>query len=463
MATLGFYGAAGTVTGSKFLLEHKGFRMLIDAGFFQGPRSIRERNWQPPPFDPKSLDLIVLTHAHLDHTGYLPVLDKAGFEGTVLATEPTIDLCGVLLPDSGHIQEEDARWANKRGYSKHKPALPLYTEQDARRTLRLFRGVPFDKTIDVHDDISIRFFPAGHILGASFILVRIKEGSGERRIVFGGDLGRCARPIIPDPAPMPECDHLLVESTYGLRDHAETDPASQLASVVVETAERGGSVVIPAFAVGRTQSVMFMLRDLQREGQIPTDIPIYVDSPMAIHAIRVFMRHDSAYDLRMRALVAKGEDPLGLNNVRLCPSVEDSKSINDVNYPSIIISASGMATAGRVLHHLRYRLPDHRTTVLFAGYQAMGTRGQKLQQGAETVRIHGQEVPVRARIETLDGLSAHADRNGIVRWLQTGNQPKSVHLVHGEPDARSMMGKIIHEKLGYRCHEPAYLERVELE
>jgi len=462
MTKLSFYGAAGTVTGSKYLLEHNGFKMLVDCGFFQGPRSIRERNWQPPPFKPSDVDLVLLTHAHLDHTGYLPVVEKAGYEGVVMATEPTVDLCGVLLPDSGHIQEEDARWANKRGFSKHKPALPLYTEQDARRTLRLLRGVPFDKTIQVHDDVTIRFYPAGHILGAAFISVHLKEKTGSRKVLFSGDLGRLARPIIPDPAPMPECDHLLVESTYGLRDHPDVDPVDELARVVNETTQGGGTVVIPSFAVGRTQSLMFMLRELEREGRISKNIPIYVDSPMAIHAIRVFLRHKAAYDMEMRSLVAQGQDPLGMRDVKLCSSVEDSKAINDVNGPCIIISASGMATAGRVLHHLKARLPNAKNTVLFAGYQATGTRGQKLQQGAETVRIHGQDVPVRARIETLDGLSGHADRNGIVRWMKEGNKPSSIHLVHGEPKARSMMGKIIKERLGYDTHEPAYLERVEL-
>ncbi len=461
MTRLSFYGAAGTVTGSKFLLEHNGFRMLVDCGLFQGLKNLRQRNRAKPPFEAAKLDLVILTHAHLDHTGYLPVLGQRGYEGRVLATDATCDLCGVLLPDSGHIQEEDARWANKRRYSKHDPATPLYTEEQARRSLATLRPVPFYETIDVHDDVALRFYPAGHILGASMIKVTLGGKGGAKTILFSGDLGRCARPILPDPEPMPECDHLLVESTYGDRDHADEDPAGELADVVRQTTDGGGCVLIPAFAVGRTQSILYMLKELIGEGRLSPDLPIYVDSPMAIHAIRIFMRHDEAQDREMRTRVARGLDPLGLNNVRLCASVDQSKALNDVK-TGVIISASGMATGGRILHHLKRRLPDSKTTVLFAGYQAVGTRGRHLADGGNRVRIHGEEVPVRARVEVLDGLSAHADRGAIVSWLKEGKKPSSIYLVHGDPDARVAMAAYVKEKLGYDTNQPEHCDSVEL-
>ena len=464
VATLAFLGATGTVTGSRYLLEHAGFKLLVDCGLFQGLKQLRQRNWSPPPFDPRELDLVVLTHAHLDHTGYLPRLFQSGYEGKVLATDATVDLCGILLPDAGHIQEEDARFANRRGYSKHRPALPLYTEEAARQTVGHLRPVHFDRTIRVHDEIELRFYPAGHILGASFIELRLGPDSGPRKtIVFGGDLGRVERPILPDPSELPACDHLLMESTYGNRDHPREDPRDRLEQLVVQTVERGGTLLIPAFAVGRTQLLLFLLRELQREDRIPLDVPIYVDSPMAIHAIRVFMKHDEAHDLDMRAAVANGEDPLGLRNVHLASSVADSKSINGLSYPAIVISASGMATGGRVLHHLSYRLPDYRNTVLFAGYQAAGTRGRSLQDGAKEIRIHGKQIRVRASIETVDGLSAHADRSGLIDWLDGAPRPPGrVHLVHGEPSATEALEGLIHERLGLNVHRPSYLEKVEI-
>jgi metallo-beta-lactamase family protein len=464
MATLAFYGATGTVTGSKYLLEHNGFKLLVDCGMFQGLKELRKRNWDFPPFDPKELDLIVLTHAHIDHSGHLPLMSRRGFSGKALATPATCDLLGILLPDSGYLQEEDARWANKRGYSKHKPALPLYTEEQARRSLEHLRPVPFDKTMQIHEDITLRFYPAGHILGASFLEVRIREQDGsEKNIVFSGDMGRLDRPIIPDPAPMPHCDHLLLESTYGNRDHSGVDPKERLLEVITETVGKGGSVVIPAFAVGRTQALLFFLRELQKEDRLPLDIPIHVDSPMAIHAIRIFMKHEEAQDLEMRALVANGEDPLGLKNIHLNATVEQSKAINEIKYPAIIISASGMASGGRVLHHLAYRLPDHRTTVLFAGYQAAGTRGRSLQEGVSHVRIHGRDVKVRARIETLSGLSAHADRGGLLRWLATSDpRPNNIHLVHGEPEATEALADLIQERTSMKAHIPKYKEKINI-
>jgi metallo-beta-lactamase family protein len=340
----------------------------------------------------------------------------------------------------------------------------LYTEEQARRSLGALRPVPFDRTLEVHDSVRVRFYPAGHILGASIVEVRLKKSDGgETVLVFSGDLGRPHQPIIPEVSPLPPCDHLVLESTYGLRDHPTEDPKDRLESLVRDTVEEGGTLLIPAFAVGRTQALLYLLRELQQENRLPVDIPVYVDSPMAIHTIRVFMQHREAHDREMRARVALGGDPLGLRTVHLLPSVVESKALNSLRYPAIIISASGMAVGGRVLHHLRYRLPDHRTTVLFVGFQAAGTRGRALQDGAEVVKIHGREVRVRARVETLDGLSAHADRAEILAWLRAARTaPGEIHLVHGEPDASEALADRIEEQTGTRPHIPCHLEKVRL-
>ena len=464
MPTLSFFGATGTVTGSRFLLEHEGFRLLVDCGLFQGLKELRLRNWEAPPFDPQQLDLVVLTHAHLDHSGWLPRLVDLGYRKTVVATGATCELCGILLPDSGHLQEEDARFANRRGHSRHRPALPLYTEADARNALGHLRPLPFGRALALREDIELRFHPAGHIAGAAFVEVRLTLRDGRRKVVlFSGDLGRPNQPIDPDPTPLPACDALLLESTYGDRDHPREDPRERLAEIVRRTVERGGSVLIPAFAVGRTTTLLYLLRELMRDQRLPADIPIHVDSPMAIHAIRTLMRHADSYDDEMRLAVARGDDPLGLEHVNLVARVEDSKALNDLRYPAIIISASGMATGGRILHHLAYRLGDHRTTVLFVGYQAAGTRGRALQDGAQRVKIHGKEIDVRAKIETLDGLSAHADRGEIVSWLTAAAElPRSIFLVHGEPHARAALATLIHERTSVRPHMPSYRERFEL-
>jgi metallo-beta-lactamase family protein len=466
MGTLSYLGGTGTVTGSKFLVEHDGYRMLVDCGLFQGLKDLRLRNWQAPPVDPASIDLVVLTHAHLDHTGYLPVLVRRGFEGQALATPATRDLCGILLPDSGHLQEEDARFANWKGYSKHAPALPLYTEEEARRTLPFLRPLPFDRTLEVHDRLSLRFYPAGHILGASLVEVRIGVPNGrgrEKVLLFSGDLGRPGQPILPDPAPLPACDHLILEATYGDRDHSREDAKDRLETLIRDTVHRGGTLLIPAFAVGRTQTLLYLLREMRRDGRLPEDVPIYLDSPMAIEATRIVTEHPEAQDLEMRALVANGEDPLGLSGVRLASSIEESKALNNIVYPAIIISASGMAEGGRILHHLEFKLSDHRTTVLFVGFQAAGTRGRALQEGARSIKIHGREVPVRARIETLDGLSAHADRGEILGWIRSsGHRPGVVHLVHGEPRGLEDLAGRIRSELSASVEVPAYLDKTRI-
>lgn len=453
MSTLQFLGATGTVTGSKFLIEHEGFELLVDCGLFQGLKELRERNWTKPPFDPRTLSLVVLTHAHLDHSGYLPVLYKSGYTGDTLTTAATRDLLGILLPDSGHLQEEDARFANKRGSSRHKPALPLYTEDEGRSVMPRIKTAEYGRPREVGPGVTITFRPAGHITGAAMIEVKLdKPGGGRSVILFTGDLGRPAQPLLPEPSPLTPCDHLLIESTYGNRDHPREDAQAHLGQIVNETIRRGGTLLIPAFAVGRTQHIMYLLHRLREDGTIPTDVPIFVDSPMAIEANRIVMSGQPP-----------GTDPFGLSQVRLATTPEESKALNNIAYPAIIVSASGMAEGGRILHHLAYKLPDHRATVLFVGYQAVGTRGRALQDGTEVVRMYGREIPVRARIETLDGLSAHADRGEILAWLTgSGARPGRVHVVHGEPEAREALAERIRERAGFDVDTPEYLSTLEI-
>lgn len=465
MASLTFLGATGTVTGSKYLLEHRGFRLLIDCGLFQGLKELRLRNWQPLPVAPASIDAVALTHAHLDHSGYTPLLVRNGFRGQVLATPATTALCGILLPDSGHLQEEDARFANKHGFSRHRPALPLYTEAEARRSLERFRQVAFDQTIDLAEGLSLRMIPAGHILGAAYIEVRLRDpgAASERIVTFTGDLGRNSDPLLPRPSPLPPCDHALIESTYGDRDHPPDDAKRFIATLLRETAERGGTVVIPAFAVGRTQSLLYLIQELTRAGEVPEDLPVFLDSPMAIEATRILLAHKEALGAEMRDQVSNGDDPLGLRRVQLVASVEESKALNAMSYPAVIISASGMATGGRVLHHLAFRLPDRRNCVLLVGFQAAGTRGRSLRDGADEIKIHGRMVRVRARVETLDAMSAHADRGEILKWIgAAASPPRQIHLVHGEDAPRTALAEQLRTARGLKVHLPDYLERVDV-
>jgi len=463
VSTLQFLGATGTVTGSKYLLEHEGRRILIDCGLFQGLKELRQRNWSPPPFDPKSLSLVLLTHAHLDHSGWLPVLYRNGYDGRILATPATRDLCGIVLPDSGHLQEEDARFANRKGFSKHQPALPLYTEEDGRKVVERIDAIGFDESKEVVPGVTATYRAAGHILGAAMIEVRLKSAGGEKVVLFSGDLGRPAQPIVPDPEKITPCDHLLLESTYGNRDHETVDPKERLAAIVNETVRRGGTVLIPAFAIGRTQHLLFLFREMRAAGTIPRDVPIYIDSPMAIQANKIQLRHPEALDDETRALAPGSAAGMGLDDVKVATTVEESKALNNIAYPAIIISASGMAEGGRILHHLAYKLSDHRSIVVLVGFQAAGTRGRALQDGKPFIKLHGREIPVRARIETLGGLSAHADRGEIVTWLKAGGvRPGRVHLVHGEPEARDALAATITSTLGLDVHRPNYLEKIEL-
>ncbi len=414
MATLEFLGATGTVTGSKYLVETGAGRLLVDCGLYQGLKELRLRNWDRLPIEPASVDWVVLTHGHIDHTGYLPRFVKDGFRGRVYATRATADLLKILLPDSGHLQEEEAAYHNKRGTSKHKPALPLYTAEDGLAAAELVTGVGYREPLELGPGVRITFKRAGHILGSATVAVEVGAGATRRRVVFSGDLGRYGAPILPDPMPIEETDDVVVESTYGDRQHDPEPIAAQLERVIKKALERGGAIIVPAFAIGRTQELMYHLSGLEKAGRIPK-LPAYMDSPMAINATEIYCAHPEDFEGDMRAMVMTRNCPLHCGDFRLARSPEESRAINDVKGPVLIISASGMATGGRVLRHLKQRLPDPRTTVLLVGYQAIGTRGRRLQNGEDSLRIFGEEIPVRATVETIHGLSAHADADGLLR------------------------------------------------
>jgi metallo-beta-lactamase family protein len=450
---LTFLGGVGTVTGSKYLIEHGGKRLLVDCGLFQGYKQLRLRNWRPLPVDPASIDAVLLTHAHIDHSGYLPRLVKKGFTGPIHATRATRDLCEILLPDSGHLQERDAEFANRHGFSKHKPALPLYTEDEGRAAVRQFRGVGFGEAVALGGGLSATFVPAGHILGASIVSLASKDTT----VVFSGDLGRRGMATMVDPTEGLEADYLLVESTYGNRLHnGDDDPIELLANVINETVARGGTILIPAFAVGRTQTLLFYIEELKRKKRI-ADVPVYLDSPMAIDASDVFCAHLEAHRLtadQCRALCAV---------VHYVNDVEESKALDRDDRPKILISASGMATGGRILHHIKHFGPDPRTTILFAGFQAGGTRGAAMVAGAEQVKIHGGWIPIRAEVHNMDMLSAHADADGILHWLRSFRAPpRHTFITHGEPESSEALRVRIKEELGWTCSVPEQLDHVSL-
>ena len=448
-----FLGAAGTVTGSKYLVTTSTKRILVDCGLFQGLKKLRLRNWEPFPIDPADIDAVLLTHAHLDHSGYLPLLVRNGFRGPIHCTAGTQALCGILLPDSGYLQEEEAEYANRHGYSKHNPALPLYTFQDAHESLPYLRSVPFGRHVDFGDGLSATYLPAGHILGAAMILL---QADGQT-MLFSGDLGRSVDPLLPAPAIVRQADHLVIESTYGDRRHDPVDPLDQLEAVIRRTASRGGVVLIPSFAVGRTQSLLYLLYRLKQEQRIP-DLPIFVDSPMAASAIRIFREHPLEHRLNAAecdAVCAVAE---------ATESVEESKEIGRMRYPRVIISASGMATGGRVLHHLKAFAPDTRNTILFVGHQAVGTRGALMVGGARMIKVHGKHVQVNADVDVLDNLSAHADYAEMLDWLHHFEQaPRTTFITHGEPDSAAAFRGMIEDSLGWRCHVPSHGEAVALE
>jgi len=461
MATLTFLGATDTVTGSKYLLEAGGERLMIDCGLFQGDKELRLRNWNPLPVPPASVQWLVLTHAHLDHLGYVPRLVKDGFRGQILASSATVDLAKIVLPDSGHLQEEDAAFANKKGFSKHTPALPLYTYEEAVKSLEYLRAVDGLKPQELSSHFSLKFFFAGHILGARMVEVTVQENGKTKKLLFSGDLGRFPQLIIPEPAvPEDGFDYMLLESTYGDRLHPKEDIGARLASIVESTAAYGGTVVIPSFAVGRTQELLYLFRELIERNKLHS-LPIHVDSPMAIDVTHLYEKHEEEHDLELETLEAQGIKPFSPPDLHFDKTVDESKQLNEARYPMVIISASGMATGGRVVHHLERCLPDHRNTVLFVGFQAAGTRGRAIQSGAEAVKMYGHEVRVRARLETIESLSAHADYGEILAWLpRFPKAPGKTFLVHGEPKASEALRQRIAGQLHWEVTVPTYLQQV---
>ncbi|MBS0282622.1 MAG: MBL fold metallo-hydrolase [Proteobacteria bacterium] len=450
---LTFLGGAGTVTGSKYLLERGGDRILIDCGLFQGFKALRLRNWAPLPVQPSAINAVVLTHAHLDHSGYLPLLVRNGFRGPVIATSGTQDLCGILLPDSGHLQEQDADFANRHKFSKHQPALPLYTEQDARDALKHFRTAPFDRPVDLPGGATARFAHAGHILGAATVSV---EWAG-RTLVFSGDIGRYGDPLMPDPQTPAKADYLLLESTYGDRLHDRTDPQDVLADIIGKTIRRGGTVVVPAFAVGRAQSLIYHLTRLKASGRLPAILPVFLDSPMAIDATEIFRRHAGDQKLNRRDLHNLQGD------THYVHSAEESKALTANPMAKVIISASGMATGGRVLHHLRHYAPDPRNAILFTGFQAGGTRGAAMVAGADSIKMFGGYVPVRAMVHNLSMLSAHADRDELLRWTSGFRErPRTTFIVHGEPQGADALRLALAEQRQWNCVVPDHGQTVVL-
>lgn len=442
--SLTFLGAAGTVTGSKHLLTHGNTRLLIDCGLFQGLKNLRELNWQPLAVSPNSIDAVVLTHAHLDHSGYLPRLVRDGFSGKVHATAATRDVADLILRDSAHLQEKDAEYANRKGFSRHQPAQPLYGTHDAMRALEAFETAPWRQPISLPGGASLTFRRAGHILGAATAQIDV----GSLRVVFSGDLGRYGDPVMHDPEPVPEADYIVIESTYGDRLHEASDPVEALGQVIERTVRRGGTVVIPAFAVGRAQSLIYYLWQLRQAGRLQ-NVPVYLDSPMAGSATQLLHKHADDHRLAQDVFEA------ACGHVTYVRDVEQSKAVTANPYPKVIISASGMATGGRVLHHIAAFAPDHRNTILFSGFQAAGTRGRKLLQGAPDVRIHGQWVPVRAEVAELPALSAHADSAELMRWLSGFRRaPRRVFIVHGEPDAAEALRVRIERELGWDACVP---------
>jgi len=466
LATLSFWGGVGTVTGSKYLIETGQARVLVDCGMFQGLKELRERNWQAPPFDPRAIDSILITHAHIDHTGYLPRVVSQGFHGRIYCSRGTADLLKILLPDAGRLQEEDADYRNRHKLTKHTPALPLYTEADAKRTLQLIEPVDnIGNVIRVAKGVEAAFHIAGHILGSSLVLVSV-EGAGDdqsgRTILFSGDLGHYDQPIIKDPVSPPLCDYLLCESTYGDRLHDRKDPKDELARIINDAVSRNAPVLIPAFAVGRTQELIYLIRELEEEKRIPI-IPVVVDSPMAAAATQAYSRRTEEQDEEYASVLARHRQPLRTNSMTTSTSREESKRQNSAVGARVIISASGMMTGGRVLHHAIRLVPESEATIVFVGYQAAGTIGRRILDGEREVRILGQWIPVRCRIERIGGFSAHADWQEVLHWLE-GLQvaPRRTFLTHGEPLPAQAMANHIRDRFGWVTEVPSYGQKFEL-
>jgi metallo-beta-lactamase family protein len=466
MAKLTFLGAAGPVTGSKYLVEAAGQRLLLDCGIFQGSPQLSDRNYEPLPIDPATIGCVVLTHAHLDHTGWLPRLVRSGFHGPIFANPATIDLTTILLKDSAHIQEEDTLHAQKHGYARHANPQPLYVGADVDPVLKLLKPVPRSGPFTVSPEFQFVAYDAGHILGSTSLALTITESGKKTVVLFSGDIGRYEQVILKDPVTPPvAAEVLLCESTYGDRDHQAGDPGKEIAAIVNRVSQRGGCIVIPAFAVGRTQTFMYYLRRLEDAKEIPR-LPVYVDSPMALSTTDLYLKYSADHDSEFRQLESarggKG-DPLAVHEFHLTRSVQESKAINQVKKPCIIVSASGMASGGRVLHHLEQRLPDARNAVLLAGFQAEGTRGRALEEGAKSIRFYGHDVPVHAEIVSMGQLSAHAGRSELLRWLGgLPSPPKQTYLTHGEPAAARALQSAITGSLQWKADVAQYLETVEL-
>jgi metallo-beta-lactamase family protein len=463
MVCLTFLGATGTVTGSRYLVEAGDTKLLIDAGLFQGAKELRLRNWEAFPLPPSELDAVILTHAHIDHTGYLPRLVRDGFAGPTYVTPPTGRLLQAVLPDAAHLQEEEARFANKVGSSKHLPALPLFSVKHAHEALATLHSVAFGQRVTLHPGIEFRYHRQSHILGAAAVDLKIKVAGGRYlTLYFSGDVGRYAVPILKEPEPYPGSTYLVVESTYGDRFHDPGDPAEQLADVIREAAERKGIILVPAFAVDRTQEVLYFLRELLEDGAI-APIPIFLDSPLAREATAAYRACVLEHDAETRELVREGIDPMAPPGLTVVGRVDESKRLNDLAGPAIIISASGMATGGRILHHLRHRLPDLSTTVVFVGYQAQGTRGRRIQDGESEIKIFGEMVPVGAQVRSISSLSAHADADELTIWAGGAQRsPETVFVTHGEPSASQALAARFAARFDWRCVTPVLGERVTL-
>jgi metallo-beta-lactamase family protein len=445
---LSFYGAAGTVTGSKFLVDHDGQQILLDCGQFQGMKELRLRNWESPPFVPGNLAAIVLTHAHIDHCGLLPLVVRRGFRKPIYCTKATASLLPIMLRDAARLQEEDAEYANKKGYSKHHPAQPLFDIKDVEKTLPLVRPFDYHTPVDVTSSMTATFRRTGHILGSASVDLLLK-GPRNIRLVDSGDLGRWNRPLLLDPEMVDEADVLLVESTYGNRLHSLDDTIKSFAQIINDAVTRGGAIIIPSFAVGRAQELIWRIRELENLNLIPK-LPVFIDSPMAMDVSKVFCDHPEEHDIDMQLLMDENRCPLCCKPDKLLRIAAESKALNSRKGTFIVIAGSGMATGGRVVHHLKNRLPNKNTTVLLVGFQAVGTRGRAMQDGAKTIRIHGQDIPVRAHVDVLDGLSAHADQGEIMRWLGGFKKPpRQVYVVHGEPVAAQTLAELITSKLGW--------------
>ena len=460
--SLGFHGAARTVTGSRYLLEADNSRTVIDAGLFQGYKKLRKLNWRDVPFEASSVNQVILTHAHIDHIGLLPRMVKNGFSGDVYTTQASIELAELLLRDSARIHEEDAAYANKKGFSKHKPALPLYTSEDANKAISLLKPVKFNKWWDLNEHLKVRWQPAGHILGAASVEVDYQNFNKNCRVLFSGDIGRYGMPLHIDPKPRPDCDILVCESTYGNRDHDRSlSVEEQLCDAIFDTLKRKGTVLIPAFAVGRSQQLTLILRRLIKAGKLP-QVPIHLDSPMAVKATRIYGKHMDEHHLDADVF-SDGRDELFPDMVALHKTRDESIALNKLRGPRIIISASGMLSGGRVLHHLRRLVTKSKNTIVMAGYQAPGSRGRDLLEGKPTVRIHGKNINVRAEVRSLSGLSAHADRSELFKWLKSNDKkPDKVYLTHGEPESAFAFAKEIKRELGWEVEVPNLDYKIDL-